>query len=70
MKIFMKCHDCGKRLIFGIHTVYCHPEYDNEFLCAKCDLNPKYREIRDQNYLNCIKETLDTVKKIYIDHEY
>lgn len=61
MKIFYHCEDCGKKLIFGVHTFYCHPLDKNKMLCQDCDL--KYTKLRDDIYL----EALDKAHKNVIE---
>lgn len=59
MKLFYRCEDCGKNLIYGVHTFYEHPLYDNKYVCSDC--NVKYFKYRNKLFTESIDKAYNNV---------
>lgn len=59
MKLFYRCEDCAKKLIYGYHTFYEHPLYDNKYVCSKC--NVKYFKYRNKLFTESIDKAYNNV---------
>lgn len=59
MGLIYHCEDCNKTLVFGIHTFYEHPLYDNKVLCQDCD--NKYERMRNKMYLKSVDKAYTNV---------
>ena len=59
MGLIYRCEDCGKKLIYGIHTFYEHALYDNKYVCQECEV--KYFNYRNKLYVESIDKAYNNV---------